>query len=57
MVAFALKEESLNLFIGQYHTHLKMCTAGPELFLIVLCLKYRKHGKQKKEKKFIIKLT
>lgn len=55
----ALKEEPLNLFIGQVPTLLKMCTAGPELFKI-LCLRSRKHEKKKGvggEKKPIIKLA
>lgn len=50
MVAFATKEESLNLLIGQLHTLLKMCTAGAELFRIVFCFKFWKHEKEKGRK-------
>lgn len=50
MVAFAAKEESLNLLIGQLHTVLKNAYADAELFRIVFCFKSWKHEKEKGRK-------
>lgn len=57
MVAFAAKEESLNLLIGQLHTVLKMRMQALNCSGLCSVLNLRNMKKRKEGKKPVIKLA